>query len=162
MLPGIPGSARCVQRFDDSLDPAIRITYRISLRSSSLWEPRHPSLKVVWHSVVKPPRRRPRRANPTGLSLVRAFWFDLSLRTRRGEGPLEVDWWFGCVGVHERTRVPSCLGYEPASPASRRLTHTPGRHHGSCGITRVHGLGCCPSSPRREEESNNEVGCLNM
>ena len=47
MLPGIPGSARCVQRFDDSLDPAIRITYRISLRSSSLWEPRHPSLKVV-------------------------------------------------------------------------------------------------------------------
>jgi hypothetical protein len=42
-----PGSARCVQRFDDSLDSAIRITYRISLRSSSMWEPRHPSLKVV-------------------------------------------------------------------------------------------------------------------
>ena len=42
-----PGSARCVQSFDDSLDSAIRITYRISLRSSSMWEPRHPSLKVV-------------------------------------------------------------------------------------------------------------------
>ena len=42
-----PGSARCVQNFDDSLDSAIRITYRISLRSSSMWEPRHPSLKVV-------------------------------------------------------------------------------------------------------------------
>jgi len=41
------GSATCVQRFDDSLDSAIRITYRISLRSSSLWEPRHPLLKVV-------------------------------------------------------------------------------------------------------------------
>ncbi len=27
---------------------AIRITYRISLRSSSLWEPRHPLLKVYW------------------------------------------------------------------------------------------------------------------
>ena len=40
------GSASCVQRFDDSLDSAIRMTYRISLRSSSLWEPRHPLLKV--------------------------------------------------------------------------------------------------------------------
>jgi hypothetical protein len=47
-----PGSARCVQSFDDSLDSAIRITYRISLRSSSMWEPRHPSLKVVLISVV--------------------------------------------------------------------------------------------------------------
>lgn len=37
----------CVQKFDDSRGPAIRITYRISLRSSSLWEPRHPLLKVV-------------------------------------------------------------------------------------------------------------------
>ena len=41
------GSASCVQSFDDSLDFAIRMTYRISLRSSSLWEPRHPLLKVV-------------------------------------------------------------------------------------------------------------------
>ena len=46
---GYPGSARCVQSFDDSLDSAIRKTYRISLRSSSMWEPRHPSLKVVWY-----------------------------------------------------------------------------------------------------------------
>ena len=42
-----PGSAMCVQNFDDSRGPAIRITYRISLRSSSLWEPRHPLLKVI-------------------------------------------------------------------------------------------------------------------
>jgi hypothetical protein len=42
-----PGSAMCVQNFDDSRGLAIRITYRISLRSSSLWEPRHPLLKVV-------------------------------------------------------------------------------------------------------------------
>ena len=40
-------SASCVQSFDDSLDSAIRMTYRISLRSSSLWEPRHPLLKVM-------------------------------------------------------------------------------------------------------------------
>ena len=37
----------CVQNFNDSRSFAIRITYRISLRSSSLWEPRHPLLKVV-------------------------------------------------------------------------------------------------------------------
>ena len=43
----VPGSAMCVQNFDDSRGFAIRITYRISLRSSSLWEPRHPLLKVV-------------------------------------------------------------------------------------------------------------------
>ena len=42
-----PESAMCVQNLDDSRGLAIRITYRISLRSSSLWEPRHPLLKVV-------------------------------------------------------------------------------------------------------------------
>src|ERR1700712_1002599 len=45
--PGIPGGAMCVQRFDDSLNSAIHITYRISLRSSSLPEPRDPLLKVL-------------------------------------------------------------------------------------------------------------------
>jgi len=47
MLWGIPHSAICVQRFDDSLNPAIHITYRSSLRSSSMHEPRDPPLKVV-------------------------------------------------------------------------------------------------------------------
>src|SRR2546423_11958301 len=47
MLQGIPRSARCVQRFDDSLNSAIHITYRISLRSSSMREPRYPLLTVV-------------------------------------------------------------------------------------------------------------------
>ena len=47
MLEGIPFSAICVQRFDDSLNSAIHITYRISLRSSSMHEPRDPPLKVV-------------------------------------------------------------------------------------------------------------------
>jgi hypothetical protein len=46
-----PESAICVQRFDDSLNSAIRITYRISLRSSSLREPRYPLLRVVQHYV---------------------------------------------------------------------------------------------------------------
>ena len=39
--------AICVQRFDDSRDSAIHITYRSSLRSSSLREPRYPLLRVV-------------------------------------------------------------------------------------------------------------------
>ena len=47
MLPGEPGGAICVQSFDDSLNSAIRTTYRISLRSSSLREPRYPLLEVV-------------------------------------------------------------------------------------------------------------------
>jgi hypothetical protein len=45
--PGRPEGASCVQEFDDSLNSAIRITYRISLRSSSLREPRYPLLRVV-------------------------------------------------------------------------------------------------------------------
>ena len=37
----------CVQNLDDSLNPAIRIKYRSLQRSSSMYEPRHPLLKVV-------------------------------------------------------------------------------------------------------------------
>ncbi len=59
ILQRILWSASCVQNFDDSLRYAIRITYRISLRSSSLWEPRHPLLKVfrcyfdiIWYEII--------------------------------------------------------------------------------------------------------------
>jgi hypothetical protein len=54
MLPGIPESAICVQNFDDSLNSAIHTTYRISLRSSSLREPRYPLLRVVFGYRVEP------------------------------------------------------------------------------------------------------------
>ena len=47
------GRAICVQRFDDSLNSAIRTTYRISLRSSSLREPRYPSAGVVCGCFVE-------------------------------------------------------------------------------------------------------------
>ena len=40
-------TAICVQRFDDSLNSAIHITYRSWLRSSSMHEPRDPPLEVV-------------------------------------------------------------------------------------------------------------------
>ena len=43
----------CVQRFDDSLNSAIHTTYRISLRSSSMPEPRDPLLKVVTIKVFQ-------------------------------------------------------------------------------------------------------------
>lgn len=52
MPPGIPGGAMCVQRLDDSLNSAIHITYRISLRSSSMPEPRDPLLKVLTNLCV--------------------------------------------------------------------------------------------------------------
>ena len=47
-----PGNAICVQSLDDSLNSAIHITYHISLRSSSLREPRYPSTGVVVWVVV--------------------------------------------------------------------------------------------------------------
>ena len=47
MPRGVPVGAMCVQRFDDSLNSAIHTTYRISLRSSSMPEPRDPLLKVL-------------------------------------------------------------------------------------------------------------------
>src|SRR3954451_9333210 len=48
----MPRGAMCVQRFDDSLNSAIHITYRISLRSSSMREPRDPLLKVVYLYII--------------------------------------------------------------------------------------------------------------
>ena len=63
-------SAMCVQNLDDSRDIAIRITYRISLRSSSLWEPRHPSLKVVRYFVYEAVLLL-----PYGHNCNQPFWF---------------------------------------------------------------------------------------
>ncbi|EME38019.1 hypothetical protein DOTSEDRAFT_92655 [Dothistroma septosporum NZE10] len=53
MPRGIPRGAMCVQRFDDSLNSAIHITYRISLRSSSMPEPRDPLLKVLFKFTLR-------------------------------------------------------------------------------------------------------------
>ncbi len=65
MPPGMPGGAMCVQRFDDSLNSAIHITYRISLRSSSMPEPRDPLLKVFIY-LSKTPTYRDRVGWSTG------------------------------------------------------------------------------------------------
>ena len=76
MPAGIPTGAMCVQRFDDSLNSAIHITYRISLRSSSMPEPRDPLLKVLIrfftiarrHTQSAGPRRARRRDSLRGVS----------------------------------------------------------------------------------------------
>ena len=57
MLLAEARSAMCVQRLDDSRNSAIHTTYRISLRSSSLREPRYPLLRVVLVRRVRRPGR---------------------------------------------------------------------------------------------------------
>ena len=51
MPSGIPEGAMCVQKFNDSRESAIHITYRNSLRSSSMREPRDPLLKVLKYFI---------------------------------------------------------------------------------------------------------------
>lgn len=59
-----PSGATCVQRLDGSRDSAIHTMYRISLRSSSMREPRYPLPGVIsfhffgldrWHDAEAPP-----------------------------------------------------------------------------------------------------------
>jgi hypothetical protein len=57
-----PSGATCVQRLDGSRDSAIHTTYRISLRSSSMREPRYPLPRVVFFFVGLGSRRKPRAA----------------------------------------------------------------------------------------------------
>ena len=72
MLVAEANSAICVQNFDDSLNSAIHITYRISLRSSSLREPRYPSAGVVvfrdvWIDLRRPLVQERVRSRPRGM-----------------------------------------------------------------------------------------------
>ncbi|KAL9417014.1 hypothetical protein AB3S75_040184 [Citrus x aurantiifolia] len=68
--------ATCVQILDGSRDSAIHTKYRISLRSSSMREPRYPLPRVVLDACERR-RRTPRRtvSGATGAcSLVRFPW----------------------------------------------------------------------------------------
>lgn len=51
--------ATCVQRLDGSRDSAIHTKYRISLRSSSMQEPRYPLPRVFWIRVSQRHRTAP-------------------------------------------------------------------------------------------------------
>lgn len=76
---GRAAGASCVQRLDDSRNSAIHTTYRISLRSSSLREPRYPLLRVVAFDFGPPGRGEAYQ------SVVRCFGA-LSRRAPLGEG----------------------------------------------------------------------------
>ena len=83
-----PGSAMCVQNLDDSRGFAIRITYRISLRSSSLWEPRHPLLKVVRHLQCNQNMHRPSMYHSSTQKSLHTLWlqghsYPLALHQRK-------------------------------------------------------------------------------
>ena len=71
MLSAEASSAICVQRFDDSRNSAIHTTYRISLRSSSLREPRYPLLRVV--SVYFAFRPNPKIGSSRSFTSVQCF-----------------------------------------------------------------------------------------
>ena len=76
--------AICVQRFDGSRNSAIHTTYRISLRSSSLREPRYPLLRVVFV------RRLATRAKPDCFSIL------ISVKENRPT-------WLPCIAAKQPT-----------------------------------------------------------
>ena len=79
-----PGNAICVQSLDDSLNSAIHITYHISLRSSSLREPRYPSTGVVvWIVVSARTHETPQRAEPRARTRCGVGWSAPNRRRRR-------------------------------------------------------------------------------
>ena len=79
-----PGNAICVQSLDDSLNSAIHITYHISLRSSSLREPRYPSTGVVvWIVVSARTHETPQRAEPRARTRCGVGWSAPTRRRRR-------------------------------------------------------------------------------
>ena len=106
-------SAMCVQSLDDSLSPAIHTTYRISLRSSSLREPRYPLLRVVscfsLSSAARPARASQRRA-----ALPASSRFSLSRLVCR------VVWYSNAKGPRPRPVPPALAGLplrvSPRSP----------------------------------------------
>ena len=87
----------CVQRLDDSLNSAIHITYRISLRSSSMPEPRDPLLKVLTifpkRTQTATFRQRSKWESPAGTGPGArgppAAWPPLRILTGNAGGPAE-------------------------------------------------------------------------
>ena len=122
------GNAMCVQSLDDSLNSAIHITYRISLRSSSLREPRYPSTGVVVWIVVK--RAHTRDPAKSGAARAHALWGGVE----RSNPPSET------TGKEEapdrRARSPSHKnvkrrhGRMPTTPAHTALEGRPERARG--------------------------------
>ena len=115
------GNAMCVQSLDDSLNSAIHITYRISLRSSSLREPRYPSTGVVVRFVWKA------RASLHINRRARAQWGGAEQANARGVGTLPN----GALATYIATR-----GRMPTRP--QPAPHRRGRRHAEA-VTRTTG-----------------------
>jgi len=100
----ILAGAMCVQRFDDSLNSAIHITYRISLRSSSMPEPRDPLLKVLTYckSYLEMPKN-------TRVCTTPASMLPVGERgPSQGHPPKQLQWViFAMVGVLQLINDPS-------------------------------------------------------
>ncbi len=82
MLLAEASSAICVQRFDGSRISAIHTTYRISLRSSSLREPRYPLLRVVL--VVSTAGSKPSNRSFASDIIRFGVWLDIFMRPTPG------------------------------------------------------------------------------
>lgn len=79
--------AICVQRFDGSRNSAIHTTYRISLRSSSIREPRYPLLRVVF-GLCGADRPPPLFASEWFCVWGGLSWIQItSVTSRRGQSP---------------------------------------------------------------------------
>ncbi len=117
---GYPKSTICVQVPVGSRNPAIHNAYRTSLRPSSLFEPRHPSLKVVCSKGS-----RHKRGN--------------GFKHRSAIAPREEQW------QQERERAEASLAPQPAR-ASMRVAEA---HPHTDAHRRIHmGLfGTCANDP---------------
>ena len=122
-----PESAICVQSFDDSLNSAIRTTYRISLRSSSLREPRYPSAGVVCFGVVQLEGRDPKparllqRTQPRGAAPVGGREPPVKAKPRQTVSS-------GVHSPHRRAdpaKGPSAVGEDWRRRDAERELHTP-------------------------------------
>ena len=111
------GNASCVQSLDDSLNSAIHITYHISLRSSSLREPRYPSTGVVVWVVVS--ARAHTDPPQGGAAQARALWGGVE-RSKQSRKQLPID-------AHAPLRHSSVCEAEARPHAHDTRPHRPGR-----------------------------------
>ena len=133
MLSAEASSAICVQRFDGSRNSAIHTTYRISLRSSSIREPRYPLLRVVSVSE-RPPAGSLRRL------LLQRFGIGSGLKW--GPTELVASPQKGGAGPARRAPHPSHPAGWRGRPTGAQSGPGEGRNGGYIG---VHGVGLIDS-----------------
>ena len=106
MLLGIPRSARCVQRFDDSLNSAIHITFRTF---AAFFIDAKAKRSVVESCINFMTLRRARQ------DMRDKRYYEFSARARKALAP----WVHGClrgVFLSLRRRRPTCADFERVPP----------------------------------------------